>query len=97
MADPKKGGFGKKFKLPGGKKKANKDISGPRNFRQLTHIGYNKDTGEFEVRKWKGKGRKRERERERKNVKGKGKGKGKGRGREGRIKSCSIWLIILRI
>jgi len=48
MADPKKGGFGKKFKLPGGKKKASKDISGPRNFRQLTHIGYNKDTGEFE-------------------------------------------------
>ena len=50
MADPSKNkGFGKKFKLPGGKKKANKDISGPRNFRQLTHIGYNKDTGEFEV------------------------------------------------
>ena len=38
------GGGGKGFR---GKKK-NMPISEPRNFRQLTHIGYNKDTGEFE-------------------------------------------------
>eukprot|EP00211_Chloroparvula_japonica_P003424 CAMPEP_0119118880 /NCGR_PEP_ID=MMETSP1310-20130426/607_1 /TAXON_ID=464262 /ORGANISM="Genus nov. species nov., Strain RCC2339" /LENGTH=443 /DNA_ID=CAMNT_0007108279 /DNA_START=253 /DNA_END=1584 /DNA_ORIENTATION=+ len=38
------GGGGKGFRS----KKKNMPISEPRNFRQLTHIGYNKDTGEFE-------------------------------------------------
>jgi hypothetical protein len=39
-----------KFKFPFGAKKKAVPISDPRNFRQLTHIGYNKETGEFEVR-----------------------------------------------
>jgi hypothetical protein len=34
------------------KKGKNMPISQPRNFRQLTHIGYNKNTGEFEVVCW---------------------------------------------
>ena len=46
MAANKKGDS--KFKFPFGAKKKAVPISDPRNFRQLTHIGYNKETGEFE-------------------------------------------------
>uniref|UniRef100_A0A7S4U9Z9 non-specific serine/threonine protein kinase n=1 Tax=Paramoeba aestuarina TaxID=180227 RepID=A0A7S4U9Z9_9EUKA len=59
MADSKGSKFGKLSKGVSAPKKflnqkkemnkaKNTPISNPRNFRQLTHIGYNKDTGEFE-------------------------------------------------